>query len=48
MHKREFNQCNKNIQRMIHQYEAHKWISTCEKMNATEGKSLYYEIDKLS
>lgn len=48
MHKRKLNQYNKNIQKMIHQYKEHKWISACEKINATKGKSFYKEVNKLS
>lgn len=46
--KKELNNYNKNIQRMIQQYRENNWIAACNKINELKGKNFYNEVKKLS
>lgn len=46
--KKEINLLNKNIQNLIQEFNLHKWIGTCEKINEKKGKNYWYEIRKLT
>lgn len=46
--KRDINSFNKHIHKMILQYKTHKWMESCDKINAKQGKHFYREVNKLA
>lgn len=46
--KKQINQFNKSIHKMIFQYKTHTWLQTCKTINESRGRLFYQQVNRLS